>query len=535
MAAARRLRHLLLLGTAVGLAGLLACATAPSSAPPAPLDAPREVATATATAAAPATSDEIVLQVFALSDFHGWLLPLEAKGYPRSFGGIAQIAGMLTHKEKLDPARALILDNGDMWTGPTESTLLRGESVIQAYNALGLTAANLANHEFDFGQEILRARASEARFPFLGANVVKAGTQETPEFLKRWILLEKSGVKVAVIGLSFLDTPKTTLAKHVAGLEFKPYAETLQAVVPEAKAAGAEVIVLLFHDELGRVKTVLEGLPDLGLTAVVAGQNHRREKETVHGTPIVNPGPFGRSYARFDITFDTRARRVVKVTDEVVEVSSQIGAPAYPPTPELVAIAEAARQKAKALSDQLLGRLARPLPVGTFDSTPLGNFIVDSWLSAIPEADFAILNHGALRQPLAAGDVKVGDLLGVLPFENNLYLVELTAAQIAEELTISTPVVGGLSFSYRVRDGKRTVASVVDRVGKPLDAQKRYRVVILDFMYTGGDGFTFQQKDPSPVDTGLSCREPMMRALRAAEATSRKLEPLTGARARLLP
>ncbi len=514
----------------LALASLLAaCATAPAP------DAAAPPAVRTSTAAAAAPTDTVELDVVALSDFHGWLLPLEPRGFPRFHGGLANLAGMLVHRDGVAPDRSIIVDNGDLWTGPTESTLLRGESVIQAYNALGVAAVNLANHEFDFGQDLLRTRVAEARFPFLGANVVDAATGRTPPFLRRWTIVERQGVKLGIVGLSYVDTPKTTLARHVEGLSFRGYAETLTEVVPEVKAAGAEVVVLLFHDELPRVKQVLDALPDLGLTAVVAGQNHRRERDTSHGTPIVNPGPFGRSYVRFDVTFDRTARKVVKVADETVEVSGQIGAPTWPPSAEIAAIAEAARQKSRTLADQVLGRLARPLPVGTFDATPLGNFVVDSWLAAFPEAEFAVLNHGALRQPLASGEVKVGDLMGMLPFENNLYLVDLTAAQLAEELAISAPVVGGMSWSFREDGGPRTVVSMVDRVGKPLDPRRRYRVLVLDFMYTGGDGFGFQKHDPRPTDTGISLREPLMRALRAAEATSRKIEPLVGPRAARVP
>ncbi|MBK6688527.1 MAG: bifunctional metallophosphatase/5'-nucleotidase [Deltaproteobacteria bacterium] len=516
----------------------LACKSAPPPPPPPPppeAAAPAPAPAEPAAPAAPAPDPKVAkIQVVALSDFHGWLLPLEPKDFSRYYGGIANLAGMLEQKEKLRPETSLILDNGDMWTGPTESTLLRGESVIQAYNAIGFSAANIANHEFDFGAEVLRARTQEAKFPFLGANLMKAGTIEQPDFVKPFVILERDGVKVAVIGLSYVETPKTTLAKHVAGLEFKPYAETLKRVVPEVRAQGAEVIVLLFHDELPIVVQTLEPLQDLGITAVVAGQNHRKEQAMVGITPVVNPGPFGRSYVRFDISVDRATRKVIEVSKEIVDVTGEVGAPAFPPKPELVAITEGARQKAKTLGDEPLGRLAKPLPVGTFQSSALGNLVVDSWLSSLPNVEFAMLNHGALRQPLPAGMVKVGDLMSVMPFENNLYVVTLTGAQVKSQLAIDGPVVGGLTYSFKVDAGRRVITSAVDKKGKPIADDQKYRVAILDFMYTGGDGFEFMKLDTAPVDTGLSWREPVMRTLRTAEATSRKVEPLTAPRARQL-
>lgn len=527
-----------------GLCALVACGAPQTSGDPA---APG-TGTSTVTAAPPPVAANpppakvakkrdpktAEVAVVALSDFHGWLLPLEPKGYPRYYGGIANLAGMLQHKEGLAKDTAVILDNGDMWTGPTESTLLRGESVIQAYNEIGFTAANIANHEFDFGLEVLRARIAEAKFPFLGANIVKAGTDESPDFVKPYEIVERDGVKVGVLGLSYIDTPKTTLAKHVKDLEFKAYAPTLEKYVPEMKAAGASAIVVLFHDEASIAKKVIEGLPDLKIAAVVAGQNHRKERLEANGIPIVNPGPFGRSYVRFDLAIDRASNSLKGVEHQIVDITGDVGAPPYPPAPGLLAIAEQARQKAKQLADQNLGRLSQPLAVGTFEASPLGNFIVDSWLTVMPNVDFAMLNHGAIRQPLPSGQVTVGDLMSVMPFENNLYVLTLTGKQIKSQLLIDSPVVGGMTWSYRERKGNRKIVSVVDRRGKKINDKKKYKVAILDFMYTGGDGFEFKQLDTAPADSGLSWREPVMRTLRTAEATNRKVIVRTNARARKL-
>ena len=74
------------------------------------------------------------------------------------------------------------------------------------------------------------------------------------------------------------------------------------------------------------------------------------------------------------------------------------------------------------------------------------------------------------------------------------------------------------------------MVSAVDRLGKPIKDGQSYRVVILDFMYTGGDGYTFKEIDTSPEDTGLSWREPVMRELRTAESMGRSLAPQGGAR-----
>ncbi len=537
-------RNALLRASVAPLAGALLFACSSTSQGPAPGEgsggtATSSIAAAANTAGAAASTpakdpNTASIKVVALSDFHGWLSPLEPNNYTRYFGGIANLAGSLAHRDKVTQDNGIIIDNGDMWTGPTESTLLRGESVVEAYNALGVTAANVANHEFDFGKEILRARAQEAKFPFLGANIVIAGTSNHPDFVKPYIMVERDSVKIAVIGLSYLHTPKTTLAKHVADLEFKGYAETLKAVLPKVKAEGAEVIVVMLHDEVPIAAKVFEQNPDLKVHMVIAGQNHRKERVDVNGIAIVNPGPFGRSYVRFDVDVDRKSRAVTSVKHEIVDITGEVGAPPYPPSPELAAIAERARQKAKSLSSEVLGRVSSPLQVGTFANSTLGHFVVDAWLSEFPEVDIAMLNHGALRQPLPSGPITMGDIVSAQPFENNLLIVTLTGAQLKKQLLIDSPIVSGISWSYKERKGIRKIVSVVDRVGKKISDKRKYTVIILDFMYTGGDGYTFKDMDTAPVDTGISWREPVVRALRFAQSTNRKLSPRSGARARQL-
>ena len=75
----------------------------------------------------------------------------------------------------------LLLSGGDMWTGPAISTWFQGQSMAEVMNAMGYDAAAVGNHEFDFGLEMLKARAAESEFPFLSANIRTKADGTTPE------------------------------------------------------------------------------------------------------------------------------------------------------------------------------------------------------------------------------------------------------------------------------------------------------------------------------------------------------------------
>jgi 5'-nucleotidase len=146
--------------------------------------------------------------------------------------------------------------------GTLESNLFEGEPVIRAYNALGYTASAVGNHEFDYGpvgpdsvvrgpgQDPLGAlerNAGLARFPFLSANMVEKATGKTPAWARPWIMVDAAGAKIAVVGLSTPDTPNTTVYSNVSTLAFTDPVEAVIRSSREARAAGADAVVVAGH------------------------------------------------------------------------------------------------------------------------------------------------------------------------------------------------------------------------------------------------------------------------------------------------
>ena len=135
-----------------------------------------------------ASGDPVTISIIGTNDLHGGVLARNGRG------GLALLGGYL-HRLRETRARdggaVLVVDAGDMFQGTLESNLSEGASVVSAYNALGYAAAAVGNHEFDFGpvgpastprtatddpRGALKARAAEARFPFLAANLIDNAT-----------------------------------------------------------------------------------------------------------------------------------------------------------------------------------------------------------------------------------------------------------------------------------------------------------------------------------------------------------------------
>src|SRR5262249_53188603 len=130
------------------------------------------------------TPSIFTISIVGTNDLHGAILPT---GGP---GGLALLDGFvrnLPSPRAADGGAVLLLDAGDLFQGSLESNLTEGAVVVAAYNAMGYTASAIGNHEFDFGPSgaastrtseaddprgALKARAAEARFPVLAANIL---------------------------------------------------------------------------------------------------------------------------------------------------------------------------------------------------------------------------------------------------------------------------------------------------------------------------------------------------------------------------
>ena len=167
---------------------------------------------------------------------------------------------------------SLFLAAGDMIQGADWSNLFAGSSSVEAMNAMNIDAMVAGNHEFDFGQAVLRQRIAEAHFPVLGANIVGFGA------LKPYVIKRIDGLSVAIIGVVTDDTPVTTHPRNVTGLQFLSPFETVGKYVRELRGK-ADVIIVLSHLGLS-ADTELAKAVD-GIDVIVGGHSHTKLDKAV--------------------------------------------------------------------------------------------------------------------------------------------------------------------------------------------------------------------------------------------------------------
>jgi len=447
------------------------------------------------------TRDSTLLRVLTITDFHGQLEPRvwDWSG-GRQVGGVGALKPWLDSLARVCGCTSIRLDGGDEMQGTALSNVTFGRTTVAALNVLGIDAAAIGNHEFDWSIDTLRQRMREAKYPFVSANITTRDGSARPDWVTPWTLITKYGTRIAVIGLTTTETPTATAPRNVQGLAFGDGAAAIKRYLPEARAQADFVIVVAHVGATcdsgmggachGEVLDVARQLDSGSVDLIVAGHSHQRVNTVVNGIPIVEAQSSARSIGVVDFV-RTGGRREVRI-DLVTPYADQV-------RPD-VALTEALgrqQQAVRNITERTVGRLKFPMK-REGQEYGLGRLIADAQRSA-GRADAAIMNNGGIRADLPSGPVTWGMVYQVQPFQNRLQRVTVKGSVLQEALEqcvsgnpdrVPDCHIAGVEVWY---DGRKPAGKRIERVRfdnrQNLEKDRTYTLVVSDFMATGGSGF----------------------------------------------
>jgi 5'-nucleotidase len=395
---------------------------------------------------------------------------------------------------------------------------------------MGLDAAAIGNHEFDWTVDTLRARMAEADFPWLSANIFEKATGERPAWVKPYAWIEQAGLRIAVIGASTISTPQTTMPQTVAAYEFRDIAGVVNELAPKLREAGADLVVVTAHagaaaDSAGSYRGEIVDAArriTVPVDLIVSGHTHTHVETIENGIPIVQARSSGTALGIVVLTYDRKAKKVVDHATEVVTTYARNVAP----DSAIAAIVARHREAVRLIAERPIATLAEPLRRDARGQEwPLGDFIADA-MRAETGTQIAVMNPGGIRRELEAGPVTFDEVFAVQPFQNLLIRMELTGAQVERLLEAAVEdrlgQVSGVRFSFdptrppgdRVRDATlEGSGEAIMRDGEPLDPDGIYTVTVNNFMAAGGDEYAVLQEVSSATNTGLVDSEVLARYL----------------------
>ncbi|NDG85118.1 MAG: bifunctional metallophosphatase/5'-nucleotidase, partial [Proteobacteria bacterium] len=285
---------------------------------------------------------QVTIAVVGINDFHGSLLPKESKlpdGSRISSGGASVLYSMVQRLNDEMEGRVLIVDAGDEWQGTLESNSVKGATVVDFFNRLGVKTAAIGNHEFDFGLDNLKERTGNAHYPYVASNILEKKNHRRVRWpnVRAASEIEVAGIKFGIIGVTTQQTPGATRYENVKHLEFVDPAPGVRAESERLRKKGASAVLVTAH--AGTECRATQGLKDWGihlpetmspgcdeeqeisvlarkagpgvLDGIVAGHTHQIIHHYLNGVPVVQGEAYNQYFNIIYYTFDKKSRKIL--------------------------------------------------------------------------------------------------------------------------------------------------------------------------------------------------------------------------------
>ncbi|KAF8754293.1 5'-nucleotidase family [Rhizoctonia solani] len=414
----------------------------------------------------------------------------------------------------------LVLFSGDVFSPSVESTVTRGSHMVPIMNHISPDASLTGNHDFDFGVSMLDSHFFEVinisyqyphlckliedcTFPWILSNIVDTDTNSTPT----------NSLNTKCLNVMALEEWIATVASWPPNFKYESMAEVTKSLSQELRDPEGphkcDIVLALTHaryyigrgagswDNYDLNSTCLGSEEDDGVFLVKSGTDFRDLSELTLELEDTPEGSIRRKVVksiRGNQPPSPALTRIIK--NQLDSVSSTLSEPICHTLTEWNAKSDLVR----------------------IDESALGDWMADVLRHAYDDAlcvkgggpaDGVLICGGTLRgdSVYGPGDITLGDLLEILPFEDPIVVQALNGEAIwnALEAGLSTwpaqegrfPIVSGIRIEWDSR-----LAPEVDKNGQPVirDANKTYRIVTREYMAAGHDGYDALRGKPFLID-----------------------------------
>lgn len=440
--------------------------------------------------------------------------------------GYAKMAGLRDAINSADTAYAAVVSVGDFLQGNTTGAISKGQYIVDIMRLMDYHAVTLGNHEFDYGVPHMKMLLGQIGAPVVCANFYETG--EPQPVYAPYVIRQYGNKRVAFVGAC---TPETMMLEgysfydtngiQLYDLKPKTFYQLIQQAVDQARAEGADYVVLLSHvgetpQSMGFSSHLLVNNTK-GIDVVLDGHSHEiievAKATSLDGKQITvtQTGTQFETIGKLLITPDGRmTTQLIKPADIPYENA------------HVAAATDSIRQAVKAVTSKVVAHSDYTLVVSDENrqwiirgrETNAGDLVADAYRHAM-KADIGFENGGGIRNDINAGDITYGDIIGMLPYDNTLRRVAVTGQQLKDMLTRCTAMVPVLDGNFPQCSGLRfvihskshTVSDIevlqTDGSYAPLDLNHTYSVALTSYNHEGGGFFDCFKKCPVLFESTL--------------------------------
>lgn len=314
-------------------------------------------------------------------------------------------------------------DHMDRMSPETEGT--NAIANLEIMNATGYDAMVLGNNEgLTFTPDFLRDVVKEhARFPILGSNIYEKATNQTPDWLLPSLTIEKSGLKIGMLGVTAVYPAYYELLGWLVTDPIEAVKAQMELMLPHT-----DLIVVLSHLGLRMDQRMAEEIE--GIDVILGGHTHHvlEEPLLISGTYLAAAGKFGQYAGHIELAYDPAQRRIAEFQSRVVPITA-----GSEDDSRVAALLEHFRIAGASALDEEVAQLREPLRLDWYGESPLGNLLaagIRRWTSA----DIGLVNSGQLLQGLKEGRLTRGRLLEICPGPINPCRVLIRGADLLQAL-----------------------------------------------------------------------------------------------------
>ncbi len=485
-----------------------------------------------------AKEKEVVLKIVETSDLHGNFFPYNFINRKAWSGSLARVHSYIEEQRATYGDNLLLVENGDILQGqPTAYyyNFIDTTSVhvaAEMMNYLGCVAGSMGNHDIEAGHAVYDRWVEQCDYPVLGANIVRNDNNEP--YLKPYTLIEREGVKIAVLGMITPAVPCWLPEKLWEGMHFEDMEQSAARWVKIIREREQpDVLIGLFH--AGKSGSILNGIAENasmdvarnipGFDIVLMGHDHARECSkvvNVAGDSVLVMNPANNANVVSEVLLKVKLKDgkvIAKQTEgRLPEMNSYPVSEAFMNrfAPHYQAVDEFVSRKIGQIDETITTRDAY------FGPSPFIDLIHQLQLN-ISGAEISFAAPLSFNADIREGDIRVSDMFNLYKYENMLYVMELSGREIKNFLERSYAIWTNqmqsaddhlLLFQQPIAEGKRArfqfpsfnfdsaagirytvdvtkpegekinIESLAD--GRPFDMDRKYKVAVNSYRGNGG-------------------------------------------------
>lgn len=420
------------------------------------------------------------IYLYSINDFHG--------GAYLNIDAFANINAEIKYmKNNYD--HVIAVTNGDMLQGTAISNYYYGKPLIEAMNIGGWDGFTIGNHEFDWGIEKIEEykdgnqENGEADFPILAANIVYTDTQEPLDFTTPYFISEVNGVKVGVIGV-IGNVMGSIAASRVENITFLDPVTVIEDYAYHLRTMEAVDIIAVYlhygsgmeYGSFGTNYNLAQLSGNSRVDIVFNGHTHKTESGVIErsGSDLYYAQTSANQYSlmsRMLINYDSLTKEIQSVTIKTHNLSSLSNYDNE--TADMLQVFSSETNYVSYVSQVLA---YAEYDFDRYDLGQWGASVIRDYVGI----DIGAVNYGGFRVSMEKGNVTMGEMITIYPFDNVIKTSRMTGMQI-RDFYLENP------YDTVFDDSLSSDGYTVYINGSPIVLDQYYTVGAVDYIFDNTD------------------------------------------------